>query len=105
MPRASIDITGSGPHTVITPGANEHILLKEMFITFAHEQPTALRVWFKFGTTLVAGPFYVTDGGEIRYQRSESPNTYEGGPGEPAVIEMDAGLSAAGLIDYEVGAW
>lgn len=105
MARQSIDITGPGPHTISTPGANDRILLREVYITFAQNQPMALRVWFKFGTTLIAGPFYVTDGGEIRYRKTESPNTYQSPMGVGMVIEMDPNLSAAGFIDYEVGSW
>lgn len=79
--------------------------MREAYITFSHEQTQSLRVWFRFGTTLVAGPFFVTDGGEIRYRKTESPNTYRGDPGEGFAIELDPDLSAAGFIDYEIGSW
>lgn len=105
MARQSIDITGAGPHTIFTPTAPEHFLARELFLTFAHTSTSSLRVWFWSASTLVAGPFYVTDGGQIRYKSAESANTYQYGPGEAFMITMDPGLSAAGYVDYEVGAW
>lgn len=103
MARQSIDITGVGPHVIFTPGPNEHFLARELFLTFSHASPTSLRVWFWSANTLVAGPYYVTDGGQIRYKSSESRNSYKYGPGEAFEITMDPGLSAAGAVDYEIG--
>lgn len=103
MARESIDVTGPGPHIIFTPGSNEHFLARELFLTFAHSSPTSLRVWFWSASHLVAGPYYVTDGGQIRYKSSDSSNTYKYGPGEAFEITMDPGLSAAGAIDYEIG--
>lgn len=105
MPRTSVDITGAGSHSIATPGPTQRIMMREVFVTFAHNQPTALRVWFKFGTRIIGGPFFVTDGGDIRYRKTESPNTYQGEPGETFSIQLDPNLSCAGFIDYEVGAW
>lgn len=103
MARASIDITGAGPHVIFTPGATDYFLARELFLTFSHSSVTSLRVWFWSASTLVAGPFFVTDGGQIRYKSSESQNTYKYGPGESFEITMDPGLSAAGIVDYEIG--
>lgn len=105
MPRASIDITGAGPHTIVTPGAMDRILLREVYLTFAHDQPQSLKATLYFDARLVAGPFYFSDGGDIRYRKDASPNTYQGQPGESVVIALDPNLSAAGFIDYEVGSW
>lgn len=104
MARQSIDITGPGPHIIFTPGSDEYFLARELFLTFAHSSEKALRVWFWSASTLVAGPYYVTDGGQIRYKSSESRNTYKYGPGEAFEITLDPGLSAAGAVDYEIGA-
>lgn len=101
--RASVDITGAGPHTIASPGAQNRIMLREVYVTFAHNAAKSLRVWFLFGSINPAGPFYVSDGGSIRYRKTESPNTYNGGEGESFVIQMDPGLSCAGFVDYEVG--
>lgn len=104
MSRQSIDITGPGPHAIFTPGVSEYFLARELFLTFAHSAPTSLRVWFWSASNLVAGPYYVTDGGQIRYKSSDSQNTYKNGPGEAFEITMDPGMSAAGTVDYEIGA-
>lgn len=103
--RSSIDIIGPGPHTIYTPPPTDRMLLSEVYVTFAHSSPTSLRVWFNFGPDIIGGPFYVTDGGEIRYRKANSANTYQSGMGVPFIIIMDPGLSAAGFTDYEVGAW
>lgn len=103
MQRASIDITGVGPHTIVTPSASQRVLIHNVVITFAHAEPTSQRVWFNAGTDIEAGPFFVTDGGEIRYKSSESDRRYIGASGVPFVIQMDAPLSAAGFVDYELG--
>lgn len=103
MKRASIDITGTGPHQIIDVTAPMRVIIREVFITFAHASTTSLRVWFWSGSNLAAGPYYVTDGGQIRYRSSESQNTYEGLPGEDVNITMDPGMSAAGHINYEEG--
>jgi hypothetical protein len=104
MARVSIDITGAGPHVIFTPTASEYFLARELFLTFAHASPTSLRVWFWSASNLVAGPYYVTDGGQIRYKSSDSQNTYKYGPGESFEITLDPGLSAAGAVDFEIGA-
>jgi hypothetical protein len=105
MGRASVDITGAGPHTIITPAANQSILIRRVLLTFSHDAAKALRVWFWAGPNIEAGPFYVSDGGEVRYLDTQSSRTYIGGEGVPLRITMDAGLSCAGLIDYELGSF
>lgn len=101
--RASVDITGVGPHVIANPGAQNRVMLREVYVTFSHEAATSLRVWFMFGATNPAGPFYVTDGGQIRYRQTESPNAYNGSAGEDFSIEMDPGMSCAGFVDYDIG--
>lgn len=105
MKRASIDITGAGPHTIINPPSGDKILIHNVVITFSHAEPQSQLVWFNAGTNIEAGPFYVTDGGEIRYKSSNSDRRYIGGAGVPFVIEMDPALSAAGYVDYELGSF
>lgn len=105
MKRASVDITGPGPHTIVDPGPSNKVMMRNLFLTFSHASETSLRVWFYAGTNVVAGPYYVSDGGQIRYKSSESSNIYIGGTGEPFDIKMDPDLSAAGTVDYEIGAW
>lgn len=103
MARQSIDITGTGPHTIVTPSPSQSILITNLLITFSHDEPSALRVWFWAGASLEAGPLYVTDGGEIRYKSDESDRRYIGAAGVPFRISMDPGLSAAGFVDYDLG--
>lgn len=103
MLRASVDITGPGPHTIITPTANQSILIRRVLLTFAHNASSALRVWFWAGPNIEAGPFYMSDGGEVKYLDTQSSRVYIGGAGVPLSITMDAGLSCAGIIDYELG--
>lgn len=105
MPRVSIDISGAGAHTVLVSNPMDRILLREVYITFAHDEPKSLRAWFYFDTTLIAGPFYFTDGGEVRYQKTTSPNTYQAEMGADFIIKLDPELSAAGFVDYEVASW
>lgn len=103
MKRQSIDITGPGPHHIVSVTAPMRIIVRELFLTFSHSAEQTLRVWFWSGSNLAAGPYYVTDGGQIRYRSSDSTNTYEGAPGESFNITLDPGLSAAGSFDYEEG--
>lgn len=105
MARANIDITGAGPHMLINPAADEHVLVHNLLLTFSHASTTSLRIWFWAGANLEAGPFYVTDGGEVRYKDTEAVKRYIGAAGVPLMATMDPGLSAAGIIDYELGAF
>lgn len=105
MARANVDITGPGPHVLVSAAPDENILIRNLLLTFSHSSPTALRIWFWAGDTIEAGPFYVTDGGEVRYKDTESLKRYIGPAGISLVATMDPGLSAAGIIDYELGSF
>lgn len=105
MGRANIDITGAGPHILINPAADEHVRVTSLLLTFAHASPTALRIWFWAGDELDAGPFYMTDGGELRYKDTEAVKKYIVTAGAPLRATMDPGLSAAGIIDFELGSF
>lgn len=103
MLRVSVDITGAGDHEVIAPVAGQKIIPSRALLTFSHAAAQALPVTFLRGTSILSGPFYVTDGGEIRY------NVNDGFPlavgvGEAVSIRLVAGLSCAGYIEYELGA-
>lgn len=104
MQRASVDISGAGDHTVIPGVAGQSILVHETLLTFSHGGVEALRVWFKTSSEIKAGPFYVNDGGKIRYENIDGAKRYLGPPGEPMIIALDPGLSCAGDVYYEMGA-
>lgn len=104
MNRASVDITGAGNHTVVAGVAGQSILVHETLLTFSHASTEALRVWFKADSEIKAGPFFVTDGGKVRYENKDGARRYLGPPGAALVLELDDGLSCAGDIYYEMGA-
>jgi hypothetical protein len=97
--KAIIDITGAGPHNIVTASAGDIPVIQSIFLTFAHVGPKALKVTMRTGSKVVAGPFYVLDGQVWEWSRAGG-NMFALNPGESFSIEMDSGLSAAGEIEY-----
>jgi hypothetical protein len=98
----AIDITGAGPHEVVPAVVGTRVTIDRMLLTFSHASEHSLKVSFLSGTTLIAGPFYVPDGGEVEYERrvGEMPRTLMN---DPFVVELEDGLSAAGMIVFSRG--
>lgn len=102
MIRKSVDITGTGPHAVLPAAAGMTNVVWRMVLTFAHQAAEAQKVTFLSGTDVVAGPFYVLDGGEIAYNAS-GEQRLPLATGAAFNIGLSPDVSCAGLIDYEVG--
>jgi hypothetical protein len=103
MLRKSVDITAAGDHVIVTPDSNEIIIPNRALLTFAHSGTQALSVTFLSGANILSGPFYVTDGGEIRYNIADG-YPLKLGRGEAFAIRLVAGLSCAGYVEYELAA-
>lgn len=103
MIRVSVDITGAGDHAVIPAVAGQRTIPNRALLTFSHAAAQSLPVTFLSGSNIMTGPFYVTDGGEIRYNIADG-YPLKMGAGEALNIRLVAGLSCAGYIEYELGA-
>lgn len=102
MRRESIDISGSGDHVIVPSVPGRMIMATRILLTFSHAAEQALRVTFKDGSKVIGGPFYVSDGGDIDYTRGPAASyVFE----DDFIINLDEGLSASGMIEYEVGSW
>lgn len=77
-------------------------IVNYMFLTFSHSEPRAQLVRLMSGANVFMSS-YVLDGGELEYERrAEDENRV--GIGDDFRVEMTAGLSAAGLVEYSMGA-
>lgn len=103
MRRASIDLTGPGMQAIVAAVPGKRIIIHRMVLTFSHAEVHSQKVSFLSGSTVIAGPFYVLDGGEIEYKRrAGDPDRI--GPAEAFNVDLAEGLSAAGSVEYELGA-
>lgn len=102
MRQLSVNITGEGPHAAVPAVPDMRIIVTRIILTFSHAQPQAQPVAFYSGADLIAGPFFVLDGGELEYERREGDETRME-IGEPFNVLLADGLSAAGVITYELG--
>ena len=104
MQRINIDITGEGPHNVISPSAGKKFLISSCLMTFAHALPESQPVTFLSGSTILYGPYLVYDGEKLLWERD--PNqTFDIKAGEAFRIQMAAGVRCGATIEYEIGVW
>lgn len=97
-----VEITGAGPHEVIPAVSGERIIVEYMFLTFSHQEAQAQMLRLLSGSDVFLAT-YVLDGGELEYERREDDTTRIA-IGEAFNIQMTTGLSAAGRVDYTMGA-
>lgn len=102
MRHVSVNITGAGPHSVIDAVPGMRIIVTRIILTFSHAEPQAQPVAFYSGPDLIAGPFFILDGGEVEYERREGDATHMA-IGESFNVLLADGLSAAGVLNYELG--
>lgn len=100
--RQSFDIAGPGVHAILPATEGRVPIISRATITFSHESTRALKVIFWSGPRIMAGPYYVLDGHRIDYVRGDAKPFYIEA-GETFSIELDDGLAAAGMVEYEIG--
>lgn len=100
--RETFDIADTGPHVILSAVTGRVPIISRAVITFSHESTKALRVKFLSGPRVMSGPFYVLDGHRIDYVRGEG-QPFHIEAGEDFAIELVDGLSAAGMVEYEIG--
>lgn len=104
MQRINIDISGEGPHDVISPSSGKRFLVNSCLMTFAHAHPKSQPVTFLSGSTVLYGPYLVFDGEKLMWQRNPD-DTFDIKPGEAFRIKLAAGVRCGATIEYEIGAW
>lgn len=97
-----VEITGAGPHEIIAAVPGKRIIVEYMFLTFSHQEAKAQLVRLMSGADVFLTT-YALDGGELEYERREDDTTRIA-LGAAFNVEMTEGLSAAGRIEYTVGA-
>ena len=101
MQRISVDISGAGDHEIVSSSSGQIIQVHKMLLTFSHASDAALAVEFLSGARVVAGPFYVMNGGEISYLEIAG-QTMDIREGESFYIRLPANLACGGIFDYDI---
>lgn len=104
MNRVNIDISGAGPHTIISPDAGKKFLIHSCLMTFAHQHAESQPVTFYSGSTLLYGPYLVYDGEKLEWQR-DPMQTFDIKAGEAFRIGLADGVRCGATIEYEIGTW